>query len=120
MATAQIIAFEPDLLFSSKIESVAARFSLSVKVASSLDDLLRELREAVPQIVFVNLDASQEKLALLEEFARKKTCRIVGYYSHVNTRLAEEAKRIGIDSVVSRGAFATRLEEMLAAIRSSG
>jgi len=120
MTMAQVIAYEPDLLFSSKIESVAARFGLGVKVTSNLDELLRELKERSPQMVFVNLDAAQGELAVLEEFTRKRTCKIVGYYSHVNTRLAGEAKRIGIDSVVSRGAFTTKLEETLAAARSSG
>ncbi len=120
VTTAQIIAYEPDLLFSSKIESAAAKFALEVKVTGDLDELLRELRKTVPEIVFVNLDKAEGNLAALEEYARKSACQVVGYYSHVNTKLAEEARRIGFDSVVSRGVFAAKLDQTLAALRSSG
>lgn len=120
LTTAQVIAYEPDLLFSSKIESVAARFGIDVKVTSSLDELLRELKVTVPQLVLVNLDAAHGKLAVLEDFVLKRSCKTIGYYSHVNVQLAEEARRNGVDSILSRGVFAKKLEELLSTLRSDG
>jgi hypothetical protein len=38
---------------------------------------------------------------------------VIGYYSHVKGQLAEEAKRVGVEKVFSRGAFSARIEEIL-------
>jgi hypothetical protein len=111
--TADVIAYEPDLLFSSKIEAAATKAGLQAKVTSNLEELLRDLEQAAPRVVFLNLDVAEGKLAVLEGVAKHGSSRFVGYYSHVNTQLAEEARRIGISVVISRGAFVTRLPEIL-------
>jgi len=53
------------------------------------------------------------RFAALEGLARSRSCKVVGYYSHVNSSLAEEAQRTGISAVFPRGAFAHKLEAML-------
>lgn len=111
--TAELIAFEPDLLFLSRIEGAAGRAQVKLKTISNLEELLREAKPTTPRVVFLNLDAIEANLAFLEELAKNASCKIIGYYSHVNTRLAEEARRIGISTVLSRGAFVSRLEEIL-------
>ncbi len=111
--TADIIAYEPDLLFSSKIEAAATKAGLQTKVTSNLEALLRDLEKAPPRIVFLNLDAAEGKFAALEAVTQQGSSKIVGYYSHVNTKLAEQARRIGVSVVISRGAFVIRLPEIL-------
>ena len=112
-ATAPMIAFEPDLLFSSKIEGAAAKNGIEVRVVSNSEELFRILKETTPRVLLVNLDSLEGNLAPLGELARKKSCELVGYYSHVNTRVAGQAKNVGFDRVVSRGAFVMGLNEML-------
>jgi len=106
-------------LFSSRIESAAARAGIRVKVMSNLEEFLEETRQTTPRVVLVNLDATEGKLATLEGVAKNASCKVVGYYSHVNRGLAEEARRVGISVVLSRGAFANKLEGILREFCSS-
>ena len=53
------------------------------------------------------------ELEALEVIAKNPSHRVVGYYSHVNSELAEKARRMGISMVISRGAFANELEGIL-------
>jgi hypothetical protein len=106
-------------LFSSRIESAAARVGVRVKVMSNLADFLEETRQITRRVVLVNLDATEGKLATLEGVGKNASCKVVGYYSHVNSGLAEEARRIGISVVLSRGAFANKLEGILREFCSS-
>ena len=61
----------------------------------------------------MNLDATEGKLATFEGVVKNASWKTVGYYSHVNSGLAEEARRIGISIVLSRGAFTHQLEAIL-------
>lgn len=108
-----VVVFEPDLLFSSRIEGQAAKTAVDVKVVTDYDELLRELTESVPRFLAIDLDALEGKLASLGDAIRGKSCVSVGYYSHVNTRLAEDAKRFGIDMIMTRSAFVNRIGEIL-------
>ncbi len=114
---AEVIICDPDLMFSSRIEAAVAKAGLQAKVTSSLEELLMEVREGMPRMIFLNLDAAEGKLASLER-AIRAGCEFVGYYSHVNTGLAEEAKRLRLRRVISRGAFVTRLGELLSELSS--
>ncbi len=80
--------------------------------------MVQQLKEATPRIVILNLDAAQGKLGALEGLLKDMSFQTVGYYSHVNTRLAEEARRIGIGIILSRGVFAARLGQILEELRS--
>jgi len=80
---------------------------------NNLEEFLEEIRQTTPRVVFVNLDAVEAKLATLESVAKTASCKVVGYYSHVNSALAEEARRLGISIVLSRRAFTHELEGIL-------
>ena len=109
-----IVVFEPDLLFSSRIEGQARRFGVDLNLVIDFDDLLRQLRESVPELLIVNLDLLETRLGQLQDILGGKSCKSVGYYSHVNVRLGEEAKRFGIGLVISRGVFVAKMKELFA------
>ena len=109
--SAEVILCDADLLFSSKIEAASAKRGLTTKVTLDLRELMEELERAEPRMVFLNLDAAEGELVALDKFS--SICKIVGYYSHVNTRLAAEANRVGIANVFSRGALVGKLDELL-------
>ncbi len=113
MMAAEIIAYEPDLLFSSRIEGAAGKAGVGVKFVSDVQQIAQQLKQVIPRAVFLNLDAAEGKLSGLEELVRDGSFKTVGYYSHVNARLAEEARRVGIKIILSRGAFAARLDNLL-------
>lgn len=111
--TASILAFEPDLLFSSKLESASEKMGIEIRVVSDVTRLLQELQSNAPSFLIANLDALEGKLDSLKSLVGGKSFRSVGYYSHVNARLGEEARSIGIRMVMSRGAFVGKFEELL-------
>ena len=112
MKMADIIAFEPDLPFSSRIQSVSDRIGATNTITTVLDSLKKEFKACVPRALIVNLDALREKIIVFEELTKKRSYTILSYYSRVNRQLAEEGKRIGIDWVVPRAAFVARTEEL--------
>ena len=84
-----------------------------MKVFGNLDEFIGEAKQTSAQVALVNLDAAEGKLASLEGLPKNASCKVIGYYSHVNSQLAEEARRVGVNMVLSRGAFVSKLEEIL-------
>jgi len=114
----RIVVFEPDLLFSSKIQSAAGKKGFDVIVVTNFDELRRDLEKTRPSLLVLSLDSLGTSLGETQTFIRLKAEECVGYYSHVNTRVADEARKLAIGTVVSRGAFFSKLEDILD--RSSG
>lgn len=114
----KVLLFEPDLLSSSRIESVGRKLELDLKVVMTVDELQRELRESVPEILLVNLHALGAGRKALTRLLQRR-CRLIGYYSHADSELAKQALADGFDMVIPRRAFADRLGEILADTGSS-
>jgi hypothetical protein len=114
----EALLYEPDLLFSSRIESAARKLGLGVKVMVTMSDLERALRKSTPRLLLVNLDVpgvDSKSLAQLVHGGSK----LIGYYSHVESKLATEALANGFSMVVPRRVFANRLSEIFADLSSS-
>ncbi len=111
-SAARIVVFEPDLIFSSRIESVATRLGGNVKIIVESAELVRELTDSLPALLILNLDALGKDVARVGDVVRGKSLVCAGYYSHVNTGMVEEAKRSGIGMVLTRGMFVKRVEEI--------
>ena len=105
-------------MFASRIEGAAARAGITVKVMDTLEKFIEEAKQNSPQVALVNLDAAEGKLSTLEDLAKGSSCKVVGYYSHVNSNLAVEAQRIGIRVALSRGAFVNQLGGILRELSS--
>jgi hypothetical protein len=114
-----VLVFEPDLLFSSQIENAAHKAGLGVKVTVSVSEVKQALRDWTPRMVLANLDALGGDSKVLVGLVQG-ACRLVGYYSHVNSQLATEALACGFEIVLPRRAFVERLSEILAATDSGG
>jgi hypothetical protein len=112
-----IVLFEPDLLFSSKVEAVARKLNIDLKVVTSRAELLHEWDEGAAKGYIISLDSLEGELPVLGKYANDVT-NVVGYYSHVKTHLADEAERAGIRTALSRGAFAARMQETLTEMSS--
>lgn len=113
----EVVVFEPDLLFLSWIESAARKADLDLKAITKADELQEALNESAPRIFLVNLDALGEGGNLTGVFQR--TCRLIGYYSHADSKLAKEALAGGFDMVIPRRALADRLSEIFGGAGSS-
>jgi hypothetical protein len=114
----EVLVFEPDLLFSSKIESAAGKSGLEAKVTITVDELQRALRESVPKALLVNLDILANVAASAVASVRGR-CKLIGYYSHVDSKLAAQALASGFEEVIPRRTFVNKLNEIFADISSS-
>jgi len=113
---AVVLVYEPDLFFSSRIESAGKKFGLEVKTATNMNELRERLKERSPKLLLVNLDALDEREESLAELVSLGSCRLLGYYSHVQTESAEKALTRGFESVIPRRAFAVKLSEIFAQV----
>lgn len=113
----KLLLFEPDMLFASRIEGVATRSELEVKVTVTVDELERALRESVPKALIVDLDVLAAIGAPLLERLRNQ-CKLVGYYSHADSKLAAQALASGFEIVVPRRSLMDRLSKLFADIGS--
>jgi len=117
---ADVLAFEPDLIFSSKIDSLTRKMGVPLTVVTDLVALGKELTGKRPRLLVLDLDALEGKLASLKEVLTGKTCVSVGHYSHMNRPLAEEAKQSGVGVVVSRGEFVSSMQNIFARALADG
>jgi hypothetical protein len=92
---AGVVVYEPDLFFSSKIQSLVKGLAVPASVVTDINELKRKLAENSPRLIILNLDALEGSLASLEGVFTDKPGLLIGYYSHTNRKLAEEAKKSG-------------------------
>jgi hypothetical protein len=109
-----VLLYEPDLLFSSQIESAARRHGYEVKLITAFPELVEALKDPSFQIVIVNLDSIHD-IDALGALTGSPGRQLIGYYSHVESKIAESAKRVGFDTVLPRRAFALKLNDLLGA-----
>lgn len=114
-STLVVLVLEPDLIFSSKIETRLKKLGLECKILSARDDLIDALREDL-QAVIVNVDTLGQEYEIPQNFSNRR-CLLLGYYSHVNVKAAEAAKAVGIESF-PRSMIISKLEDILG--RASG
>lgn len=112
---ARVVAYMDDLFFQMKLAETAKHLGLEVKVASNPDSLL-QLMDPAPALVIVDLNARYEPLAAAQRLrASRPQLRIIGFLSHVQTGLAQQAKSVGFDEVMPRSQFSINLPDILAA-----
>lgn len=107
-----ILAFEPDLLFSSRIEAVAQSLGIPLRLVTDIDDFAKLLVADPPSIVLVNLDLLRSRQDVFEAVCRTGAKVAIGYYSHVDTNVAKAAQ-VGFHVAVSRGVFSVRMREII-------
>lgn len=113
----RIVALMDDLFFQMKVAETAKQLGLELKVASNGDALLG-LLEPKPKLVIVDLNARSQPLAAIQNLrAAQKDLRVLGFLSHVQRELAEQAQAAGCDQVMARSAFTQNLAAILSAAK---
>ena len=116
----RVVAYMDDLFFQMKLAETAKHLGLEVKVASNADSLLQLMNPTPPNLVIVDLNARSEPLAAAQKLrASQPQLRIIGFLSHVQTGLAQQAKSAGFDEVMPRSQFSINLPDILAAALGS-
>lgn len=110
---AQVVALVDDLFFQMKLAETAKQLGVEVKVATNGDALLG-LMESAPKLVIVDLNARSQPLHAIERLRQSnKDARVVGFLSHVQRELAEQAQAAGCDEVLPRSSFTQNLAAIL-------
>ena len=118
-----VLAIVDDLMFASKIKAAASQLGLTVAFARSSDAAMTAIRDNTPTLVILDLNNPRTDplgtVAAIKGDPATRAIRTVGYASHVQTDVIEAARLAGVDEVMARSAFTTRLSEILAAARPS-
>lgn len=113
----KVVALVDDLFFQMKLAETAKQLGVEVKVATNGEALLG-LLESPPKLVIVDLNARSQPLQAIEKVRQaSKDIRIVGFLSHVQTQLAQQAQAAGCDEVLPRSSFTQNLATILGASR---
>jgi len=104
-----------DLLFRSKIDEVARRLGLTLKVAKSEEQLARQLEANSPALAIVDLECEtiDPALAIRRIGAARPGTRILGYAGHTNARAIRSGQDAGATQVLARSAFSAQLPSLL-------
>ena len=109
----RIVAYMDDLFFQMKVLETAKQLGLQFKVAANANSLM-ELIATSPKLVIVDLNARSGAIPAIERVrAEKNGVRMVGFLSHVQVDLAEQARAAGCDEVMPRSKFTQNLAEIL-------
>jgi DNA-binding NarL/FixJ family response regulator len=116
-----ILVAVDDLLFSSKIRTVAKQAGVEIAFARTPPEILEHVRAQKPSLVIFDLNSAKAKpietVAAMKADPELAGVRTLGFVSHVHTALIAEARQAGMDEVIARSAFAGNLAEVL---RSAG
>ncbi len=103
-----------DLLFRSKIDEVARRLGLELRVAKSPEALERHLAQGLPALVIVDLEeGTMDPFAAVARVrAAAPESAIVGFAGHGNTEAIQRGRQAGA-TVLARSGFTAQLPAML-------
>lgn len=113
----KILAVVEDLLFTVKISDAAKRAGLDVEFVKSERDVLDKAEQEKPLLVILDLNyGAVQPLKLISKLkgsAETKPISVIGYLSHVQGELKQQAQEAGANIVMARSAFSQNLQQIL-------
>ena len=108
-----ILAIVDDLLFRGKLEAAAAQLGVPLTIAADAGSVPRTGQPWRRILIDVNLSRG-DALAMIRELrAAHPGLPMVGYCSHVQQDLQQQALEAGCTTVLARSAFVQQLPELL-------
>jgi CheY-like chemotaxis protein len=112
-----ILAALDDLLFRSRIGAAASGVGAPVQFARTAEEVVGMAAQSMPSLLLLDLNCRAfDPIALLGRLKGAPILagiRVVGFVSHVQSDLIAAARGAGIDEVLARSAFVSRLPELL-------
>jgi PleD family two-component response regulator len=113
----KILAVVEDLLFTVKISDAAKRAGLEVEFVKSERDVLEKAASEKPLLIILDLNFNAvQPLKLISKVksdGEMKQISVIGYLSHVQGELKQQAQDAGANMVMARSAFSQNLQQIL-------
>jgi PleD family two-component response regulator len=113
----KILAVVEDLMFTVKISDAAKRAGLEVEFVKSERDVLEKAAQEKPLLIILDLNfGAVEPLDLISKMksdGATKQISVIGYLSHVQGELKQQAQEAGANIVMARSAFSQNLQQIL-------
>ena len=108
-----ILAIVDDLLFRAKLEAAATQLGVSLTLAAGAGSVPGNGQPLSRVLIDLNLSRG-DALAIIRTLrAAHPTIPVVGYCSHIQQDLQQQALEAGCTTVLARSAFVQRLPELL-------
>ena len=111
----KVLAVVNDLFFSVKLTDAAKRAGLSLEFAKESNDVL-EKAKSLPSLIIFDLNfETVDPLKLIAQLKAQKDTRgisLIGYLSHVQGELKQQAQEAGCDMVLARSAFSQNMPQI--------
>ena len=116
---AHVLALVDDLFFQAKIMETAKHVGVTVRACSTPDALFAEIAQEQPKLIILDLNARSSPVAALPNIqAGANGVPVIGFLSHVQTDLAQQARAAGCQRVMARSQFTRDLATILAQAKS--
>jgi len=113
----KILAVVEDLMFTVKISDAAKRAGLDVEFVKSERDVIEKATQEKPLLIILDLNFSAvQPLKLISKVksnGEMKQISVIGYLSHVQGELKQQAQEAGANIVMARSAFSQNLQQIL-------
>jgi PleD family two-component response regulator len=111
----RILAVVGDLFFSVKLADAAKRSGLVLEVVKDPLEALEKARRK-PSLIILDLNFEAVRpldlIARLKSAAETKGISVIGYVSHVQGELKQQAHQAGCDTVLARSAFSQSIPQI--------
>lgn len=112
----KIVAAIGDLFFTVKIRETARHAGIEVEFVKSEKDVL-EMAKTHPLLIILDLGFSTlqpiKLISKLKSAEESKQISLIGYLSHVEGELKQQAHDAGCDMVMAKSAFSQNLPQIL-------
>jgi len=113
----KIIAVVDELFFASKIRGTAEALGVTASFARNIDVLLETARRDRPSLIICDLHSQKvDPIELAKQLKVDNELRsipLLGFFSHVQTELQQQAEEAGFDLTLPRSAFTRNLSAIL-------
>ena len=113
----KILAVVEDLMFTVKIADAAKRAGLDVEFVKSEQDVIDKATHEKPLLIILDLNFNAvQPLKLISKVksdGEMKQISVIGYLSHVQGELKQQAQEAGANIVMARSAFSQNLQQIL-------
>ena len=111
----KILAVVSDLFFSVKLTEAAKRSGLALEFVKEPKEVIEKAQDKPSLIIFdLNFEAVQpiKLITKLKAKTETKSISLIGYLSHIQVELKQQAQEAGCDMVMARSAFSQNMPQI--------